>query len=88
MSNATNATHPLHPIPPNPTQPNPTHPPIHPPTQPDHFHSYDFVDVWGGTKEETIEKVMAFFESPHFKVRVEWVGGWVGGGWVRWLRVL
>lgn len=33
------------------------------------FHSYDFVDVWGGTREEANAKVLDFFESSHFKVR-------------------
>jgi hypothetical protein len=36
--------------------------------QVDSFFSYDFVDVWGGTREESNEKVLAFFESSHFKV--------------------
>ncbi len=39
------------------------------PLSPEHFHSYDFADVWGGTREEATEKVMAFFESSHFQVR-------------------
>jgi hypothetical protein len=34
------------------------------------FHSYDFVDVWGGTREEANTKVLDFFESSHFKVRL------------------
>ena len=30
------------------------------------FHSYHFVDVWGGTPEETAAKVAAFTASPQF----------------------
>mmetsp|Transcript_31332 Transcript_31332/g.43457 ORF Transcript_31332/g.43457 Transcript_31332/m.43457 type:complete len:221 (+) Transcript_31332:98-760(+) len=30
------------------------------------FHSYSFCEVWGGTAEDTIEKVYEFFKSPHF----------------------
>jgi len=54
---------------------SPSLPPSLPPS--DHFHSYDFVHVWGGTVEEANEKVMAFFESSHFKVGRE--GGREGG---------
>src|SRR5690242_14548981 len=32
----------------------------------DHFHSYHFCDVWGGTNEEAHEKVAAFFASEWF----------------------
>lgn len=31
--------------------------------------SYDFVNVWGGSREEANDKVLAFFQSSHFKVR-------------------
>jgi uncharacterized HAD superfamily protein len=31
------------------------------------FHNYAFHKVWGGTPEETTQKVNLFFESPHFK---------------------
>jgi len=31
------------------------------------FYSYDFDEVWGGTKEETLDKMDKFFESDHFK---------------------
>eukprot|EP00742_Colponemidia_sp_Colp-10_P001707 GILJ01001829.1.p2 GENE.GILJ01001829.1~~GILJ01001829.1.p2 ORF type:complete len:216 (-),score=29.20 GILJ01001829.1:1688-2296(-) len=31
------------------------------------FHSYTFMDVWGGTLEETQSKVNAFFKSGHFE---------------------
>ncbi|GAB5037231.1 haloacid dehalogenase-like hydrolase superfamily protein [Nannochloropsis oceanica] len=41
----------------------------------EHFHSYDFVDVWGGTREEATEKVMAFFESSHFQEELPPVPG-------------
>jgi len=30
------------------------------------FHSYKFCEVWGGTNEESMEKVFAFFKSPYF----------------------
>lgn len=33
--------------------------------------SYDFIEVWGGSREESNAKVMAFFESSHFQVRVD-----------------
>lgn len=37
----------------------------------DSFHSYNFWEVWGGTKEEAIEKVEIFFKSKYFnKMRV------------------
>jgi 5'(3')-deoxyribonucleotidase len=31
------------------------------------FHSYRFSEVWGGTDQETQEKIMAFFSSSHFR---------------------
>lgn len=33
---------------------------------PEHFVSYNFHEVWGGTREEADEKVRDFFQSPHF----------------------
>ncbi|EKU21290.1 5 deoxy cytosolic type c protein domain containing protein [Nannochloropsis gaditana CCMP526] len=44
----------------------------------DDFHSYDFVHVWGGTREEANAKVLAFFKSSHFQFCIqreteEWV---------------
>eukprot|EP00600_Ochromonadales_sp_CCMP1393_P006042 CAMPEP_0174974902 /NCGR_PEP_ID=MMETSP0004_2-20121128/12127_1 /TAXON_ID=420556 /ORGANISM="Ochromonas sp., Strain CCMP1393" /LENGTH=256 /DNA_ID=CAMNT_0016225657 /DNA_START=3 /DNA_END=773 /DNA_ORIENTATION=- len=37
----------------------------------DSFHSYEFCNVWGGTMEESYIKMEAFFESVHFKERIE-----------------
>ncbi|CAN8061964.1 unnamed protein product [Agarophyton chilense] len=31
------------------------------------FFSYRFCDVWGGNDRQAVEKVHAFFETPHFK---------------------
>lgn len=45
--------------------PNQTNPPK---KQVDDFVSYDFIEVWGGTREESNAKVMSFFESSHFQV--------------------
>eukprot|EP00049_Salpingoeca_infusionum_P000996 m.44117 g.44117 ORF g.44117 m.44117 type:complete len:233 (+) comp10819_c1_seq1:38-736(+) len=39
------------------------------------FHSYTFADVWGGTKEESVEKVHKFFESSYFQDGIEAVPG-------------
>mmetsp|Transcript_23730 Transcript_23730/g.40866 ORF Transcript_23730/g.40866 Transcript_23730/m.40866 type:complete len:244 (+) Transcript_23730:37-768(+) len=33
----------------------------------EHFHSYRFCEVWGGTDDETMNKVHDFFESSHFE---------------------
>ena len=32
----------------------------------DDFHSYKFCDVWGGTNEESVDKVHAFFDTEYF----------------------
>jgi uncharacterized HAD superfamily protein len=31
------------------------------------FHSYDFWDIWGGNREEAIQKVFEFYRSDFFK---------------------
>ena len=31
------------------------------------FHSYSFHEVWGGTSEESVKRVHAFFETHHFE---------------------
>lgn len=36
------------------------------PLTPEHFVSYNFHEVWGGTREEADDKMRGFFESPHF----------------------
>ncbi len=32
-----------------------------------HFNSYHLEEVWGGTREEAIDKVFIFYETPEFK---------------------
>lgn len=33
----------------------------------DQMYSYNFLEVWGGTREESIEKMYDFYASPYFK---------------------
>jgi predicted amidohydrolase len=35
-----------------------------------HFDSYEFHDVWGGTREECNVKMTSFFESVHFREKI------------------
>jgi 5'(3')-deoxyribonucleotidase len=39
------------------------------------FISYKYEEVWGGTKEEAIEKVRLFYSSDHFSERMTVVPG-------------
>jgi hypothetical protein len=39
------------------------------------FNSYNYEEVWGGTKEEAIDKVRMFYESDHFSERMQTVPG-------------
>ncbi|KAJ3071921.1 hypothetical protein HDU99_002315 [Rhizoclosmatium hyalinum] len=39
------------------------------------FNSYNYEEVWGGTKEESYEKVRQFYESTHFSERMTVVPG-------------
>ncbi|KAJ3116109.1 hypothetical protein HDU96_010403 [Phlyctochytrium bullatum] len=39
------------------------------------FHSYNFDQVWGGTPAEAIDKVREFYQSEHFKERMQPVPG-------------
>lgn len=52
------------PLPLSPTTPPPPPPPA---LTPDAFHSYHFSEVWGGTDDEALRKMDAFFESTHFE---------------------
>ena len=31
------------------------------------FHSYKFWEIWGGTREEAIQKIYDFFKTPYFR---------------------
>lgn len=52
------------------------------------------VQVWGGTREESNNKVLAFFESSHFQVRAlrcDMIWGWMIHTWhggKKWMCVL